>query len=151
MEMKDLRIEFTRSSGPGGQSVNKTESACRVTHVPTGVQAFIQEQRDQDANKKRALEVVKEKLFKLEHDRYVSEISSKRKLQIGTSDRSDKIRTYNFPQDRITDHRIGMTRFGIPGFLGGGDIIKEYIDGFKEVENEAKIEEMLSSGTTKKL
>lgn len=149
MEMKDLKIEFTRSSGPGGQSVNKTESACRITHVPSGVQAFIQEQRDQDANRKRAMEVLKEKLFKIEHDKYVSDISSRRKLQIGTSDRSDKIRTYNFPQDRITDHRIGMTRFGIPGFLGGGDIIKEYIDAFKSVENEAKIQEMLESTPVK--
>lgn len=149
MEMKDLKIEFTRSSGPGGQSVNKTESACRITHVPSGVQAFIQEQRDQDANKKRAMEVLKEKLFKIEHDKYVSDISSRRKLQIGTSDRSDKIRTYNFPQDRITDHRIGMTRFGIPSFLGGGDIIKEYIDAFKAVENEAKIQEMLDSTPAK--
>lgn len=149
MEMKDLKIEFTRSSGPGGQSVNKTESACRITHVPSGVQAFIQEQRDQDANRKRAMEVLKEKLFKIEHDKYVSDISSRRKLQIGTSDRSDKIRTYNFPQDRITDHRIGMTRFGIPGFLGGGDIIKEYIDAFKAVENEAKIQEMLESTPVK--
>ena len=140
--MKDLKIEFQRGGGPGGQSVNKTESACRVLHIPTGIQTLNQDGRDQEQNKKRAIEIVKEKLFKIEHDKYYNDISQKRKIQIGTSDRSDKIRTYNFPQDRITDHRMGLTKFGIDSFMNG-DMFEEFIQAFKEVEYDAKVNEMI--------
>lgn len=148
--MKELRIEFQKGGGPGGQSVNKTESACRVTHIPTGIQAYNQDSRDQTQNKKLAIDAVKEKLFKIEHDKYYEEISQKRKLQMGSTDRSDKIRTYNFPQDRITDHRMSMTRFGIADFMGG-ELIEEFIQAFRDLQHQAKIKEMFeeSDNSTK--
>lgn len=139
--MKDLKIEFQKGGGPGGQSVNKTESACRVTHVPTGIQALNQESRDQNHNKKVAIEIVKQKLFKIEHDRYYEELGARRKIQMGSTDRSDKIRTYNFPQDRITDHRLSLTKFGIASFMSG-DLVEDFIQAFRELEHEAKIKEM---------
>ena len=143
VDMKDFKIDFLKGGGPGGQSVNKTESACRVTHVPSGIQAFNQEQREQEANKRRAIEIVKEKLFKIEHDRYYEELSKRRKLQVSGSDRSDKIRTYNFPQDRITDHRMGYTRYGIQDFLSG-NLVEDFIAEFRRKENEEKLQELLS-------
>ena len=91
-----------RASGPGGQSVNTTDSACRVTHVPTGMQVVNKEGKSQEANKGRAIEIIKQKLFEIEYEKYTSEMARQRKSQVGTGDRSEKIRTYNFPQDRIT-------------------------------------------------
>ncbi len=141
IDMKDLKIDFQKGGGPGGQSVNKTESACRVMHIPTGIYTVNQDQRDQDQNKRRAIEIIKEKLFKIEHDKYMEDITRRRKLQMGTTDRSDKIRTYNFPQDRITDHRMGLTKFGIADFMAGNSI-GEFIDAYRQVEHEAKIKEL---------
>ena len=146
MDLKDFKIEFIKGGGPGGQSVNKTESACRVTHLPTGIQAWNQDTRDQDSNKKRAMERVKEQLFKIEHDKYYEELSSKRKNQMGSSDRSDKIRTYNFPQDRITDHRMGLTKFGIAQFLSGD--IDEFIEAYQQFEYELKVKELFEREET---
>ena len=102
MDVKELRIEFMRASGPGGQSVNTTDSACRVTHMPTGTIVTNQDQKNQESNKQRALNVMKERLFQLEFNKHMKVISEQRRGQISGTDRSDKIRTYNFPQDRIT-------------------------------------------------
>ena len=140
--MKEFKFEFLKGGGPGGQSVNKTESACRVTHVPSGIQSFNQDSRDQDHNKKRAFETVKAKLFKIEHDKYYEELGKKRRVQMGTTDRSDKIRTYNFPQDRITDHRIGLTKYGIQQFLNG-EMIDEFVEAFQEKVFEDKVNELM--------
>jgi peptide chain release factor 1 len=145
--LKDLKIDFQKGGGPGGQSVNKTESACRVTHIPTGIQALNQDSRDQNHNKKIAIDIVKQKLFKIEHDKYYQEIGRKRRIQMGSTDRSDKIRTYNFPQDRITDHRLSLTRFGISSFMSG-DLVEEFIQAFRDLEYEAKIKEMFEDVNT---
>lgn len=145
--MKDLKIDFQKGGGPGGQSVNKTESACRVTHIPTGIQALNQESRDQNHNKKIAIDIVRQKLFKIEHDRYYEDISQRRKIQMSSTDRSDKIRTYNFPQDRITDHRLSLTKFGISAFMSG-DLIEDFIQAFRDLEYEAKIREMFQDINT---
>ena len=109
--------------------------------MPTGIQAVNQDGRDQEFNKRRAIEIVKEKLFKIEHDKYMEDISRRRKLQMGTTDRSDKIRTYNFPQDRITDHRMGFTKFGISDFMAG-NTIGVFVKAWREKEHEAKITEL---------
>lgn len=119
VDPKDIKYQFTRSSGPGGQGVNKIESACRAIHVPTGLMVFIQEERSQDANKKRATDLLKQKVFEIEYKKAMDEEQSKRKSQVTTLDRSEKIRTYNYPQDRITDHRTGLTKFGIKAMMEG--------------------------------
>ena len=115
----------------------------KITHIPTGVQALNQESRDQNHNKKVAIEIVKQKLFKIEHDKYYEELGQKRRSQMGTTDRSDKIRTYNFPQDRITDHRTSFTKFGILDFMSGGDLMNEFIEEYRSLEYEEKIKELL--------
>lgn len=119
----------------------------QVTHLPTGIQALNQESRDQNHNKKIAIDIVKQKLFKIEHDKYYEELGNKRRLQMGSTDRSDKIRTYNFPQDRITDHRMGLTKFGILDFMSGGDLMNEFVEEFRNLEYEAKIKELLEEDT----
>lgn len=116
-------------------------------HIPTGIWTVNQDGRDQDQNKKKAIEIVKQKLFKIEHDKYYEEQSARRKTQMGSSDRSDKIRTYNFPQDRITDHRLGMTKFGIPAFLSG-NMVEDFVDAYKQHLYEIKVEELLQQQTT---
>ena len=116
-----------------------------MTHIPTNIQALNQESRDQNHNKKVAIEIVKQKLFKIEHDKYYEELGQKRRTQMGSTDRSDKIRTYNFPQDRITDHRMGLTKFGITDFMSGGDLMNEFIEEYKKLEYEAKIKELIET------
>jgi len=100
--MRDLKFEYMRASGPGGQSVNTTDSACRATHIPTGLSVLNKEMKNQEANKNRAIEIIRQKLFEIEFTKRMTDIMQRRKSQIGTGDRSEKIRTYNFPQDRIT-------------------------------------------------
>ncbi|MGR3951749.1 MAG: peptide chain release factor 1 [Chlamydia sp.] len=116
---QDLRMETTRSSGAGGQHVNKTDSAVRLTHLPTGIVVFCQEERSQHKNRDKALRLLKAKVVELERKKQKSEIDQLRLDQVGTGDRSEKIRTYNFPQSRVTDHRIGLTKHNLGQVMDG--------------------------------
>ncbi len=122
----ELRIDFYRSSGPGGQSVNTTDSAVRVTHLPTGLVVTCQDEKSQHKNRAKALKVLRSKLLDLERSEQQMEISEKRRSMVGTGERSERIRTYNFPQNRVTDHRIGMTLHKLNEILEGN--IQEIID-----------------------
>lgn len=119
IDQKDIRIDVTRSQGAGGQSVNTTDSAVRVTHLPTGIIVFCQEGKSQLANKERAFQILFSKLVALDEEKKRKEASDTRLAQIGTGDRSERIRTYNFPQSRITDHRIGLTVHQISDVMSG--------------------------------
>jgi peptide chain release factor 1 len=125
-EEKDLRIDVKRSSGPGGQSVNTTDSAVRITHLPTGLVVEIQDEKSQHKNKAKALAVLRSRLFDLEIQKQRAADSAARRSMVGSGDRSDKVRTYNYPQDRVTDHRIGKTVHNLPGVLAGD--LDELID-----------------------
>ncbi|HET8570424.1 MAG TPA: peptide chain release factor 1 [Candidatus Limnocylindria bacterium] len=116
---KDLRIDVYRSSGPGGQSVNTTDSAVRVTHLPTGLIVAIQDEKSQHKNKAKALSVLRARLLEIEQQRQAEERGEARRSQVGSGERAEKIRTYNFPDDRVTDHRIGVTVHNLPGLLEG--------------------------------
>jgi peptide chain release factor 1 len=118
-EEKDLRIDVKRSSGPGGQSVNTTDSAVRITHLPSGLVVEIQDEKSQHKNKAKALAVLRSRLFEMEQRRQREQDSAARRSMVGEGERSEKIRTYNFPQDRVTDHRIGKTMHNLPGVLDG--------------------------------
>ena len=119
LNAKDLRIDTFRSSGAGGQHINKTSSAIRVTHLPTGTVVECQDQRSQRENKERALKVLRSRLLQQKQDAYDEAYNAQRQSQVGSGDRSEKIRTYNFPQDRVTDHRIGLTLRNLQGVLDG--------------------------------
>jgi peptide chain release factor 1 len=125
-EDRDLRIEVKRSSGPGGQSVNTTDSAVRITHLPSGLVVEIQDEKSQHKNKAKALSVLRSRLLDLEIQKQREADSAARRSMVGTGDRSDKVRTYNFPQDRVTDHRIGKTVHNLPGVMAGD--LDELID-----------------------
>jgi peptide chain release factor 1 len=118
-EAKDLRIDVYRSSGPGGQSVNTTDSAVRITHLPTGLVVIQQDEKSQHKNKAKALKVLRTRLFEMERERLASERAGARKSMVGSGDRSERIRTYNFPQGRITDHRINLTLHKLDEVLEG--------------------------------
>lgn len=139
--MSDLKFEYMRASGPGGQSVNTTDSACRVTHIPTNTQVVNKEGKSQDANKQRAIANLRQKLFEIDYNKHIIEVSQRRKTQVGSGDRSEKIRTFNFPQDRITDHRINKTEYGIKKFMGG-ELIDEFIDSYISIENQGRLAEL---------
>ncbi len=126
LNMDELEISRHRSAGAGGQHVNKTESAIRIIHIPTGIVVDCQDERSQIKNKEKALKVMKSRLYDLEMRKKEESLSSERKTQIGTGDRSERIRTYNYPQGRVTDHRIGMTLYSLENFLNGK--IDEMVD-----------------------
>ncbi|MGB8603364.1 MAG: peptide chain release factor-like protein, partial [Rhizomicrobium sp.] len=119
---KDLRIDVFRSSGAGGQHVNKTESAVRVTHLPTGLAVAQQTERSQFKNKANAMRLLKARLYEMERERVDSARAAERKGQVGSGDRSERIRTYNFPQGRVTDHRINLTLYKLDRIIPGDDL-----------------------------
>ena len=137
IEEKDLKIDTFRSSGAGGQHVNKTESCIRMTHLPTGIVVTCQDERSQIKNREKALKVLKSRLYDYYNSQYRKEYDENRKSQIGTGDRSERIRTYNFPQGRITDHRIGFTLYSLENFLNGD--IDEMIEMLAIKDREAKL------------
>jgi peptide chain release factor 1 len=119
INQNDLRIDVMRSGGAGGQSVNKTESAVRVTHIPSGIVVVCQDGKSQHSNKDQAMKVLYARLKQIEEDKIMKEASDARLAQIGTGDRSERIRTYNFPQTRVTDHRIGLTIHSLANVMNG--------------------------------
>jgi peptide chain release factor 1 len=125
IDPKDLKIDVYRSSGPGGQHVNTTDSAVRITHIPTGIVTTCQDEKSQHKNKAKALKVLRARLLDMQRQRQREEIAQTRRRQVGTGDRSERIRTYNFPQSRFTDHRIGLTLYKLDAILQGnlGEII----------------------------
>ncbi|XP_031171788.1 peptide chain release factor 1-like, mitochondrial [Sander lucioperca] len=140
---KDLRIETKRASGAGGQHVNTTDSAVRIVHLPTGVVAECQQERSQIKNKEKAMKALRAKLYSMKLEEETSKRYNQRKIQIGTKGRSEKIRTYNFAQDRITDHRIGMTVHDIKSFLLGEDLLDEMNSALQEFSNQEMLAELL--------
>ena len=119
LDEKDLRIDVFRSSGPGGQSVNTTDSAVRITHLPTGIVVSQQDEKSQIRNKEKGLKILKSRIYDYERQKIDQERSKDRKSKIGTGDRSERIRTYNFPQGRVTDHRINLTLHKLEEFMEG--------------------------------
>ncbi|MEO0231252.1 MAG: peptide chain release factor 1 [candidate division WOR-3 bacterium] len=140
IDPNDLKIEVKRASGPGGQHVNVTDSAVRITHIPTGIVVQCQDERSQHKNKAKALRILKARIYEYEREKREKEIREKRKSQIGTQERSEKIRTYNFPQNRVTDHRINLTLYNLEEILEGK--IDELIEKLKEKEEEEKLREI---------
>lgn len=136
---KDIRIDIFRSSGAGGQKVNKTDSAIRITHFPTGIVVSCQDERSQTQNKEKAFNILRAKIYDYYQQQKVAEYSQNRKSQVGTGDRSERIRTYNFPQGRVTDHRIGMSLYNIENFMNGN--IDEMIEALTLADQQRKLSE----------
>lgn len=143
IDPKDLKIDTFRSSGAGGQHINKTSSAIRITHLPTGTVVECQGERSQYKNKDKALKVLKSRLLKEKQDKQASEIAANRKSQVGTGDRSERIRTYNYPQGRLTDHRIGLTLYKLEDILNGN--LDEVIDALVTADRAEKLKESMEN------
>jgi peptide chain release factor 1 len=139
INMNDIRKDTFCSSGPGGQSVNTTYSAIRLTHIPTGTVVQCQDEKSQIKNFDKALKVLRSRLYDLELQKQNEEQGAARKLMVGNGDRSDKIRTYNYPQGRVTDHRIGYTEYNLPGVMAGK--IHNFIEQLRIAENAQKLQE----------
>ena len=137
LNMNDIRKDTFCSSGPGGQSVNTTYSAIRLTHIPTGLVVQCQDEKSQLKNFDKALAELRTRLYNMEYEKYLNEISSKRKTMVSTGDRSAKIRTYNYPQSRVTDHRINYTMYNLPVFMDGN--IQEVLDQLQVAENAERL------------
>ncbi len=137
IDEKDLKVDTLRSSGAGGQHVNKTESCIRLTHLPTGIVVLCQDERSQTKNREKAMRVLKSRLYDFYQSQYDKEYSENRRSQVGTGDRSERIRTYNFPQGRITDHRIGLTLHSIDNFMLGD--IDQMVEALAIYDREAKL------------
>ncbi len=135
----DIRKDTYCSSGPGGQSVNTTYSAVRLTHIPSGIVVTCQDQKSQIKNYDKALKELKTRLYNLEYQKYIDAIASKRKTMVSTGDRSAKIRTYNWPQGRVTDHRINLTLYNLPVIIDGD--IQEILDKLQVAENTERLKE----------
>ena len=140
VDMSEIRVDTFRASGAGGQHVNKTDSAVRLTHIPTGIVVECQDDRSKHKNKAKALALLSSKIYDIEKQKAEQEKASERKSLVGTGDRSEKIRTYNFPQGRITDHRIKLTQYNIEGFLDGD--INEMVESLKAQNNAEKLSEI---------
>ncbi|MBR6048710.1 MAG: peptide chain release factor 1 [Bacteroidales bacterium] len=137
LNMSDVRIDTFCASGPGGQCVNTTYSAVRLTHIPTGIVVSMQDQKSQIKNKEKAIAILRTRLYEREYNKYMEELSSKRKTMVATGDRSEKVRTYNYPQSRVTDHRIGWSMHNLPAFMDGD--IEECIEALQLAENAEKL------------
>jgi peptide chain release factor 1 len=135
----DIRKDIFCASGPGGQSVNTTKSAIRLTHIPSGLVVQCQDEKSQHKNLEKAMSVLRSRLYELEYQKRLTEASKKRKTMVATGDRSEKIRTYNYPQSRVTDHRIGYTIYNLPAFMDGD--IGDLVDGLRVAENAEKLKE----------
>jgi peptide chain release factor 1 len=138
IEEKDLKIDVMRSTGPGGQSVNTTDSAVRITHLPTGIVVAMQDEKSQLQNKQKALRVLRARLLQRERERQEAELSAARRSQIGTGERAEKIRTYNFPENRLTDHRIKLTTHRLDQILGGD--LGEYTEALQAEDRRLGLE-----------
>lgn len=136
---KDLKIDVMRAGGPGGQCVNTTDSAVRITHLPTGIVVIQQDEKSQLKNKNKALRVLRARLYEMEEQKKAKERSDARKSMVGSGDRSERIRTYNFPQNRVTDHRINLTSYNLDGVLNGE--LDEFIDALKIAAGEEALKE----------
>jgi len=137
LKQSDIRKDTYCSSGPGGQSVNTTYSAVRLTHIPTGIVVAIQDEKSQLKNLEKAMTVLRNRIFEREYQKYLDEVASKRKTMVSTGDRSAKIRTYNYPQNRVTDHRINLTTYNLIGFMDGE--IQEMIEALQVAENAERL------------
>jgi len=141
LDQSDIRKDLYCSSGPGGQSVNTTYSAVRLTHEPTGIVVAIQDEKSQHKNYAKALKILRSRIYELEHKKYLDEIASKRKTMVSTGDRSAKVRTYNWPQGRVTDHRINLTLYNLDSIIAGD--IQGIIDALQTAENAERMKEEL--------
>jgi peptide chain release factor 1 len=139
VEEKDIQVDVYRASGPGGQGVNTTDSAVRLTHLPTGLVVTCQDERSQIKNRAKALRVLKARLLERAQDEQAAAIAADRRSQVGTGERSERIRTYNFPQGRVTDHRVNLTLHRLPAVLEGD--LDELIEALRERDQSQKLAE----------